>query len=370
MTNAAAEVNSAAAFSRKERQILMKNRFAAIALLIILTFTFSFNSFALSITESTQALNAQFSDGSYSDLLDYVSFSPVKGESDNTEYPLFIWLHGKKSGYYPRAQLENYEISNWASDEYQARFSSAGGCYILAPRVINSDKNSWTQELCSPLKGLIDCFVAENSANIDTDRIYIGGFSIGGDMVWHMITAYPDFFAAAIPVAAISQPAATDLNKLNNMPLWLFTSDHDPYIINETSDVMPNFNYLCGISNKAENLRLTSFSEAFFADWSKKTETVDGQKKPAFDAEHYIWEAVTYDMFMADGITPYACAKTIDSTGNVIEISDPEDGVIRWLSAQSLADLSDAKPLSFFEQLKHIFNRFIEMLREFFSFLL
>lgn len=346
----------------------MKKKFIVTVLLLALIFLFAVNSFAR-ITESTEALNAQFVDGSYSELLDYVSFSPVKGKNDNAEYPLFIWLHGKKSGYYPRAQL-NYEISNWTSDEYQKRFSDAEGCYILAPRVVNSTQNSWTSDLCSSLKGLIDSFISENSANIDADRIYIGGFSIGGDMVWHMITAYPDFFAAAIPVAAISQPAAADLNKLNNMPLWLFTSDNDPYIINETSDVMPNFNYLCGISNKSESLRLTSFSEAFFADWSKKTEIVDGQKKPTFDAEHYIWEAVTYDMFMADGITPYACAKTINSSGNVIEITDPDDGVIRWLSAQSLDSQSDAEPLSFFEQLKHLFERFIEMLKETFSFML
>ena len=85
---------------------------------------------ALPLSDGTAALNRQFLNGKYGSY-DYVYFSPVKGEDDAVKYPLTVWLHGRNSGGYARAQLERYEFSNWASDEYQARFENAGGCFLL-----------------------------------------------------------------------------------------------------------------------------------------------------------------------------------------------------------------------------------------------
>ncbi len=267
---------------------------------------------AISITSSRTKLDKQFKNGVCGDY-DYVHFSPVKGEDDNTKYPLFIWLHGLNSGTFARAQLQWYGFSNWASDEYQARFGDVGGCFLLAPRAATSNLNTWESTKCRDLKKIIDTYINENEKNIDKSRIYIAGYSTGGSMVWDMITAYPDFFAAALPLAAITKPDIAGLNKLTDVSLWIFTSDNDPYLINETSDVLPDFEYLAGMSKRPNGLRFTSFSDVYLADGTKKTED-DG--KISDKAEHYLWESVTYDMFMEDGVTPYINATTIDSETN------------------------------------------------------
>ena len=321
----------------------------------------TFSAFALPLSSGSRKLNNQFEDGRYGSY-DYVYFSPVDGEDDTVKYPLTIWLHGKRSGTFPRAQLQWYEFCNWSSDEYQARFENAGGCFLLAPRA-QSLENSWDQERTGTLKAIIDDFIAKNAEHIDTSRIYIAGYSTGGSMVWNMLTAYPDFFAAGLPLAAITQPTAAGLAKLKDTSVWVFVSDNDPYIITESGDVIPNFNYLSGITNRPDGVRLTRFSEAFFADGTKQ---MNGDR-PADDAEHYIWECATYDTFMDDGVTPYRCAATVDAEGNELTFT-PGHALISWLSRQTNEKADAQKDLSFFARLRLFFERILNFFREVFSF--
>ena len=343
---------------------LLISAIAALALL----FLFVSGAAALPLEAGTAKLNAQFTSGAVADGYDYVAFSPVKGETDRTKYPLLVWLHGRQSGTAPRAQLQRYEFSNWASDEYQARFQNAGGCFLFAPRESRSGKNDWETSMCPTLKLTIDRYIAENAEHIDMNRIYIAGYSTGGTMTWDMLLAYPDFFAAGMPLAAIYQPRTTaQMDKLKNVALWIFTSDHDPYLINETADVRPTFDYIAGISGKRRALRMTSFSEAFYADGTKKTEYENGKTVVASDAEHYIWEAVTYDLFMADCVTPYKCATTVDGDGNRLYLDLPGEGVITWLSAQTKETQAEAPSLSFLQRAALFFRRLFAMLREIFG---
>ena len=341
----------------------MKKSLSLLLSLLLLALTLSSAAYALPLADGTAALNRQFKNGQYGDY-DYVYFSPVKDGVDETKYPLMVWLHGRNSGGYARAQLERYEFSNWASDEYQARFENAGGCFLLAPRAAVGDKNEWDNSNRADLKAIIDEFIAQNSANVDVSRVYIAGYSTGGSMVWNMLTAYPGFFAAGLPLAAITQPTVSGLNKLTDTSVWIFTSDNDPYIINETDDVKPNFDYLCGISNRPEGLRMTSFSQAVFADGTKK---MDGNK-PADDAEHYIWESVTYDMFMADGVTPYRYATTVNDQGEKITFT-PGCALIEWLSRQTNGTGGAAKT-DLLTRLRLFFQRLLKLIREMYSFLL
>ncbi len=338
-------------------------RLISVAIIAVLTISqLSVAVYAFPISVGSRKLNNQFEDGRCNNY-DYVYFSPVNGEDDAAKYPLTIWLHGKGSGKFARAQLQWYEFCNWSSDEYQARFENSGGCFLLAPRAQSLD-NSWDQERTSTLKAIIDDFVAQNSDHIDTSRIYIAGYSTGGSMVWDMLTAYPDFFAAGLPLAAIAQPTAAGLAKLKDTSVWVFVSDKDPYIVTESGDVIPNFNYLAGITNRPEGVRLTRFSEAFFADGTKQ---MNGDN-PAADAEHYIWECATYDMFMDDGVTPYYCATTTDANGDELTFT-PGDALITWLSRQTNEKPDEQKKLDFFAKIKLFFERIISFLREMFSFM-
>ncbi len=316
---------------------------------------------AISISKGTDALNKTMPDGKNSDVnIDYVYFSPVKGNSDTTKYPIFVWLHGMNSGKVKRQQLSWYEFSNWASDEYQSRFENAGGCFLLAPRANNS-QNNWDGTDCSVLKKVIDAFIAQYADNIDTDRIYIGGYSTGGTMVWEMLSQYPDFFAAGLPLASITQPSSSQLSQLGKVSIWMMASDNDPYPLAGSEDAITTFNYLQSTTNRKTGVRITTFSDVVFADYTRRTVWSDGKYVVSDKAQHYLWEAVTYDMHMSDGKTPYVNTTTKDAAGNTITFEDPTEGVISWLSAQSKTSENTTNNVSFLQRIILAIKKFFQM---------
>lgn len=300
---------------------------------------------ALSIEAGPDALNASMPDGECPGGLDYVYFAPETAE--NTKYPLVIWLHGKKSGEYKRAQLEWYEFSNWSSDEYQARNKSEGGMFLLLPRSSISSDHNWHMSDCGDLKKTIDWFISLYPDKIDTSRIYISGYSTGGSMVLHMLDAYPDFFAAAMPICPLYSPTLPELNKLKDVSVWFFSCDKDPYVSASSSSVSGSFNYLAGITERPEDVRHTAFSQAVWPD---------GSKQQLVDAEHYIWGAVFNDMFMKTG-EQYAYSTTKDATGKIITFTQP-DGIISWLTQQEKSERTEKQ--SFFEKIAEFLSKILQ----------
>lgn len=53
-------------------------------------------------------------------------------------------------------------------------------------------------------KQILTCIeIAKAQFDIDPDRVYVGGFSMGGTGAWHMAGRFPDLFAAAAPCAGV-----------------------------------------------------------------------------------------------------------------------------------------------------------------------
>jgi len=346
--------------------IKMKKLIAIFLSVLSLTLSFALSASALSLNDGTAALDASFSDGEYARGFDYVWFSPKKSDDDATKYPLTVWLHGMKSGTEKRAQLKYYEFSNWASDEYQARFANAGGCYLLAVRASDSDINSWTVESCGKLKSTIDYFIGMNRDNIDTSRIYIAGYSTGGSAVWDMLAGYPGFFAAAVPAAAVFQPTSEEAASMGNTAVWIFSSDNDPYPLADSNDALLTFNRLKTVIGDGSKVRFTRVTDARFADGSKRYNLDTGELM--WDAEHFIWEAVTYDMHMADRKTPYINCITVDGNGVTPSFESRTEGVISWLSSQRLhEDDIGSSTWSFITWIKLIFQRIADFFSHLFN---
>lgn len=343
----------------------MKKIISVSLCVIMLISVLAVGAFALSMRDGTEALDASFLDGDFSNGFDYVYYSPKKGDNDTTKYPIMVWLHGMQSGKEPRAQLKWYEFSNWASEEYQARFAETNGCYLLAVRASDSLINSWDGGQCPMLKATIEHFISQNEANINRDRIYIGGYSTGGVMVWDMISQYPGFFAAAVPISAVYQPTEEELSRLGNTAVWIFSSDNDPYQLAESSDVEPVYAYLKNHTNKPESVRWTRVSDQRFADGSKRYNLNTGVTM--WDAEHFIWESVTYDMHMMDGVTPFIYTTTIDAAGNTITFENPDNGVISWISQQIRGEKTNNEFSNFFTRIADFFRKIFDFFKNLFK---
>ena len=61
--------------------------------------------------------------------------------------------------------------------------------------------------------------------NLDINRIYVTGLSMGGYGTWEMIQRRPDYFAAAIPICGGGDKLQA--SKLTNIPIWAFHGTKD-----------------------------------------------------------------------------------------------------------------------------------------------
>ena len=68
--------------------------------------------------------------------------------------------------------------------------------------------------------------------NIDEDRIYLTGLSMGGYGTWYTASAFPDMFAAIAPVCGGGMPWFAGALK---MPVWAFHGKEDTVVLPSNS---------------------------------------------------------------------------------------------------------------------------------------
>ena len=146
---------------------------------------------------------------------------------NSTEAPiLVVYLHvGSSKGNDNEKQLLE------PGTDSIARYLEAHGinAIFLIPQC-PTDK-SWGGPMNTMLKAMIDRYASEGVA--DTNRIYIFGGSMGGTGTWGMLSAYPNFFAAAMPVAA--NPSKTVVENIATTPAYTVMGTADAIMKVETS---------------------------------------------------------------------------------------------------------------------------------------
>lgn len=306
----------------------MKKLFSLLlSLFMLCPFASFFIAQGASLGEGTDAIRRTFDEGTA--LLDYVYFSPVKGPEDETKYPLILWLHGNASGDYPGHQLVNSDIHKLASDELQARFRDAGGAFLLLPRDPTENVGLAWDLTVDKAKSVLDSFIEDNINNIDLERIYAGGNSMGGKGAYKIAAAYPEVFAAIFPVSPVYVPSKAEMNALSDTAVWIFSNANDNYPQLLPDVVRSSFSQLNDYSQNPGNNRWSLFSDYY---------STGGTLQP--DEVHNTWTPVLNDLFMDDG-SEYMAMTTVDGEGNKIKLTYP-DGFISWLSAQSLSEKASA----------------------------
>ncbi len=102
-------------------------------------------------------------------------------------------------------------------------YEPAEGIY-LAPRAPTDTWNLWHEGHIDPLfQQLIDAQVAING--VDPNRVYLMGYSAGGDGVWQLAPRMADRFAAAAMMAG--HPNESSVLGLRNLPFAIFMAGAD-----------------------------------------------------------------------------------------------------------------------------------------------
>ena len=124
--------------------------------------------------------------------LKYRYFKP----DTDKKVPLVLYLHGADAcGKDNETPLALHDIGTmFARDEWQKN----NPCYILAPQYKKS--SHWLAgNVLEVVQTIVDQKI-EKEGNIDTDRLYVYGYSAGGIGTFELIKKYPDRYAGAIPI--------------------------------------------------------------------------------------------------------------------------------------------------------------------------
>lgn len=145
-------------------------------------------------------------------------FLTKKGKPGPDGYPVYIALHG--GGGCPAPELND---SQWRHQQTYY-FDSVSDGICVAPRGIRDTWNTHFNEESYPLYDrLIADLIAYEQA--DPNRIYLLGFSAGGDGVYGITPYMPDRFAAANMSAG--HPNSQDLTNLYRLPIELQVGEND-----------------------------------------------------------------------------------------------------------------------------------------------
>ncbi len=212
------------------------------------------------------------------DLL-YADYVPSGAKDAST--PLIIWLHGAgEGGTNTYVNVLGNRVTNLITEDVQQYFGDTGA-FVLAPQTPtmwmdvngngvynNSVEGSMGESYYTEtLFGLIDSYVAAHP-EIDTNRIYIGGCSNGGYMTVHMITTYPEYFAAAYPAAEaymVDWLTDSELDSLSNFPIWLTHALTDGTVaIAEGTTAADFVTYNLNYDENGNAILLDNFSNALF----------------------------------------------------------------------------------------------------------
>ena len=139
----------------------------------------------------------------------------VFGEAPAGGHSLWISMHG--GGGAPA----NVNDQQWRNQI--KLYEPAEGIYV-APRGPSDNWNLWHEAHIDPLfQRLIEDYVVLRGVN--PDRVYLMGYSAGGDGVWQLAPRMADRFAAACMMAG--HPNEASLLGLRNLPFGIFMGAQD-----------------------------------------------------------------------------------------------------------------------------------------------
>ncbi|HEX3133176.1 MAG TPA: Ig-like domain-containing protein, partial [Planctomycetota bacterium] len=175
-------------------------------------------SFAWSATASDFLFRTYVSPDTAIHDLPYRLLVPA-GYNASTKYPLIIFLHGQgERGTDNTAQMNNN--ANGALALVSTANQAAYPCFMICPQ--GHIDYGWNATNEAQIVAVIDQLLA--TYNIDRDRVYITGLSMGGAGTWDIIQRYPYRFAAAVPQSGWG---AGNYARLAALPIWAFHAAND-----------------------------------------------------------------------------------------------------------------------------------------------
>jgi predicted peptidase len=167
------------------------------------------------------------------------------------KYPLIIFLHGSDERGTDNLKQLYVGLDIFAAESMMQRYP----CFIAAPQCPNEMKwadADWKAERHimkkNPTEALSSTMELARELpkefSIDTSRIYVVGYSMGGFGVWEAVQRWPDLIAAAVPVCGGGDEVQAP--RIARIPIWAFHGALDPTVKSVRSRNMINAVILAG----------------------------------------------------------------------------------------------------------------------------
>ena len=138
--------------------------------------------------------------------------------------PLIVYIHGADAfGRDNELQLNMHDIGTILAD---STWQDVHPCFILAPQC-GPGSSAYHEQASDTIVKIVKELIRQNPL-IDTDRLYIYGYSAGAAKTYSILKRYPGLFAAATAICG-----ATDrlgIEKLTEVPLCMIHARDDSIV--------------------------------------------------------------------------------------------------------------------------------------------
>ena len=176
----------------------------------------------------------------------YLLWLPDGLERGSEEHAMIVSLHGTGPTEYSPEFVMSYGLpAVLALGEQPDGFDFV----VLAPQGLDG-VDWWSSGQPEEVNEIVDEVAAD--LPIDTDRIYLTGFSTGGQGAWHLAARYPDKYAAVVSVSGSgfrsTNGEVSDAScSLSSVPVWGLHGEADLISIHDIiRDEVEEWEMLCG----------------------------------------------------------------------------------------------------------------------------
>jgi predicted peptidase len=180
----------------------------------------------------------------------YWIYLPDGYTAEKRDWPLVLFLHGSGERGTDLELVKRNGPPKLVEQGKQYPF------ILVSPQCSESDEE-WPTDM---LNALLDQIEATYS--VDRTREYVTGLSMGGQATWKLAAAYPERFAAIIPICGGGHPRSACM--LKNVPIWVFHGKKDPVVPIEDNEIMVN-----AVKNCGGNVKFTVYPDAGHDAWTE-----------------------------------------------------------------------------------------------------
>jgi len=146
----------------------------------------------------------------------YLLYLPKNYGKRAKKVPMMLFLHGRGESDGPLSIVTKWgPPRRLAAGEHMPYLVASPQC----PRSSFWSKADQQRRLLELLEHITKTY------QVDTDRIYLTGLSMGGYGTWRLAADHPTMFAAAAPICGAGDPK--DGAKLTSIPIWAWHGEED-----------------------------------------------------------------------------------------------------------------------------------------------